>query len=286
MSESVARTFRAVVSYDGTRFSGWQFQPRAVTVQGEIERAIHAVTAATVRIEGAGRTDQGVHALGQVASFTLSTRLEPERLRLALNFHLPPDVRVHRLDHAPDGFSARFSARWRLYWYLLAREQSPFSRDRAHTPRRWPAIAPMNEALNFLLGEWDFRGFTTQPEGPYGCWLTEARWEEHPLGLRLRLRANRFLYHMVRIIVGTSLEIGIGKRPPPAMGEILLGRNRSAAGPLAPAGALYLAAVGYLPTWPEDGGPFESEAVPWAALREPTWRTVAPEAESVDQGAR
>lgn len=264
------RSFRALVAYDGLHFSGWQYQPNARTVQGELERAIHAVTAQSVRIEGAGRTDQGVHAHGQVASFKVTTRLGAERLKPALNFHLSPDVRVHRLDDAPLDFSARFSARWRLYWYELAREASPFTRERAFTPKQWPTVAPMNEALAFLLGEWSFRGFTTQPEGPYGCYVSEARWEETPLGLRLVLRANRFLYHMVRIVVGSSLEVGVGKRAPIWLREILARENRSLAGPLAPAHGLYLTAVGYDPPWPLER-PIDPGPPPYAALVTPRW---------------
>ena len=267
----IEQAFRALVAYDGAAYSGWQFQPNARTVQGELERALHAVTGERVRIEGAGRTDQGVHALGQIASFRVVTNLAPERLRAAMSFHLPPDIRVHRLALAPEEFSARFSARWRLYWYLLAREASPFTFRRAHTPRQWPKLDPMNEALSFLLGEWSFRGFTTQPEGPFGCYVSEARWEETPLGLTLRIRANRFLYHMVRIVVGTSLDIGMGKRPPRTMADVLLSENRSMAGPLASGDGLYLAAVGYDPPWPEAELPIDLGPAPFAALVQPTW---------------
>lgn len=271
----IEQCFRALVSYDGAAYSGWQFQPNARTVQGELERALHAVTGETIRIEGAGRTDQGVHALGQVASFRVITNLPPEKLRAAMSFHLPPDIRLHRLAHAPEDFSARFSARWRLYWYLLARERSPFSYRRAYTPKRWPELEPMNEALTSLLGEWSFRGFTTQPEGPYGCYVSEARWEESAIGLTLRLRANRFLYHMVRIVVGTSLDIGIGKRSPRTMSEVLLSENRSQAGPLAPPDGLYLAAVGYDPPWPSEDLPVDLGPAPLAAFVPPTWDITA-----------
>ncbi len=245
------RRFRALVAYDGGRFHGWQFQPGLSTIQGEIERAIAATTARTIRVAGAGRTDAGVHALGQVSSFTLRTRLAPDRLRMALNAHLPPEIRIHACEEAPVGFSARQSARFRRYQYVLARRDTPFLRGRAYVPRVWPDLEAMQTAAALLpRGERDFRSLTTQPEGPYGCRLDEARWETWDLGYLFTIRASRFLYQMVRILVGTFLEIGRGRRPPEAMPQILAAQNRSAAGPLAPAHGLYLVEVGYDPPWP------------------------------------
>lgn len=246
------RSYRALVSYDGQSFHGWQFQPALATVQGAIEDALHAVTGTRIRVDGAGRTDQGVHALGQVASFRIRTRLTPERLRLAVNFHLPPAVRLLRLEEAPAGFSARFSAHYRLYTYRLAREVTPFNAARAHTPRVWPDLERMNEALSFLLGEWDCYAFTVQSEGPFGCHLTEARWVSEPDALHLWIRSNRFLYRMVRIVVGVSLQVGIGKTEPSEFARALRERDRSIVKQVAPAEGLYLAAVGYDPPWPEE----------------------------------
>ncbi len=250
---SVARRFRAIVAYDGARFHGWQFQPGLPTVQGEIEAAIYAVTGARPRVDGAGRTDQGVHALGQVAAFTVATRLGAERLRLALNHHLPADVRLLRCQEASPRFSPRFDAHWRMYWYLLAREATPFTRGRAYTPWFWPEVERMNTGLQFLLGEWDFNAYTVASEGPYSCRIHEAHWDPTADGLRLTIRANRFLYRMVRIIVGTSIRVGTGRLRPEAMGEILGGGDRRAAGRLAPAEGLYLAHVEYGDDAPTQG---------------------------------
>ena len=242
-----ARLFRAQVAYDGGRFHGWQFQPAQATVQGEIERAIAAVTAHQIRVQGAGRTDAGVHALGQVCSFDLSTRLEPPRLLAALNAHLPPDIRIFHLEEAPPGFSARFSACWRRYRYFLVRRADPFRRGRAYVPRTWPDLIRMREAAPVLVGEHEFRSFTTQPEGPFGCRVEEADWDAWGGGYVFSIRSNRFLYQMVRILV----EIGRGRIPPEAMARILAGGDRRAAGPLAPGVGLYLAEVGYDPSWPD-----------------------------------
>ncbi len=258
--------FRILVAYDGARFHGWQFQPDQISVQGEIERAIRGVTGRAIRIQGAGRTDAGVHALGQVASFRVETRLEPERLRMALNAHLPPDIRVHCCAPAPEAFSARFDAHWRLYRFVLARTASPFLRGRAVVPRWWPDLEPMQAAAGCLpRGEQDFHAFTTQPEGPFGCFLHEARWERWAGGYLFTIRANRFLYQMVRILVGTFLEVGRGRLRPEEVLRILERGDRRSAGPLAQAHGLYLAGVGYDPPWPECGpvepGPIGPEGV-------------------------
>jgi tRNA pseudouridine38-40 synthase len=243
------RSYRILVAYDGSAYHGWQFQPGLPTVQGEIERALAAVTGQAVRVQGAGRTDAGVHALGQVATFRLVTRVPEERLRPALNAHLPRDIRVRTAAFAPDGFDARFSAAWRRYRYLVAREESPFRRGRACVPRSWPEAAPMNAAVAVLPGEHDCAAFTTQAEGPYGCRIHEARWEEWEGGLAFVIRSNRFLYRMVRVIVGTCLEIGRGRMAPEELGAILASGDRRRAGPVAPAGGLYLLDVGYSPPW-------------------------------------
>ncbi len=247
------RTYRLQVAYEGSGFHGWQFQPGLPTVQGEIERALTEITGQLVRVQGAGRTDAGVHALGQVASFRVATRVPEPRLRPALNAHLPRSIRIRAAEAAPDRFAARFSAVWRRYRYLIAREESPFLRGRVWVPRSWPDATRMRRAVEALRGELDCAAFTTQPEGPYGCLIHEARWEEWEEGLAFVIRSNRFLYQMVRIVVGTCLEIGRGKMGPEAISALLLTRDRGQAGPLAPAAGLYLTDVGYDPPWPAPG---------------------------------
>ena len=254
------RNYRLLVSYEGSAFHGWQFQPGLPTVQGEIERALFAITGQAVRVAGAGRTDAGVHALGQVASFRVATRVPEERLRPALNKHLPRSIHIRAAGEAPAAFAARYSATWRRYRYLLAREQSPFLRGRAWVPRSWPDAALMRAAVAVLPGEHEFGAFTTQPEGPYGCLVHEARWEEWEGGLAFVIRSDRFLYQMVRVILGTCVEIGRGRMAPDAMGEILASGNRRQAGPLAPAAGLYFLDVGYDPPWPGGGDSVEPES--------------------------
>lgn len=247
------RAFRALVAYEGSEFHGWQFQPGLATVQGAVEDALFGITGMRTRVQGAGRTDAGVHALGQVADFIVATRVAPERMARALNAHLPGSVRVLAVAPAPGGFSSRFSARFRRYRYHLDRVHTPFNRGRAFVPRTWPDLHRMQAALDPLAGEHDFRAFTTQPEGPHGCFVHHLSWEERPGGLVFTVQANRFLYQMVRILVGTSLEIGRGRLDPEDMRRILQGRDRRVAGPLAPAAGLYLEEVGYEPPWPDAG---------------------------------
>jgi tRNA pseudouridine38-40 synthase len=258
------RSYRLLVAYEGSAFHGWQFQPGLPTVQGEIERALTAITGQAVRVHGAGRTDAGVHALGQVATFRVATRVPEERLRPALNAHLPRSIRIRAAGVAPDRFEARFSATWRRYRYLLAREESPFLRGRVCVPRSWPDAARMSAAAAVLPGEHDCAAFTTQPEGPYGCLVHEARWEEWDGGLAFVIRSNRFLYQMVRIVLGTCLEIGRGRMAVESMPAILASRDRRLAGPLAPAAGLYLLDVGYEPPWPGRDGPAGPESVAMA----------------------
>ena len=246
------RSIRLLVAYDGAAYHGWQVQPELPTVQGELERALAAITGRAVRVQGAGRTDAGVHALGQVASLRVVTRLDSVRLRAALNAHLPRDIRIERAGEAPPDFAARFSALWREYRYLLARSESPFLRGRAWVPRHWPDPARMNAALLPITGEHEFTAFTTQPEGPYGCRVHEAMWSEWEGGLAFTIRSNRFLYQMVRILVGTCVEIGRGRLDPEALARILEQGDRRHAGPLAPAAGLYLIQVGYDPPWPDE----------------------------------
>lgn len=283
-AQEASRRFRVLVAYDGSRFHGWQVQPGMTTVQGEIEKALRAITGTRVPVTGAGRTDAGVHALGQVASFMSPTRLAPERLRLALNAHLPPDIRVHCCDEAPEDFSARFRAHWRRYHYVLARRASPFQRGRAYVPRSWPDLGRMNTGLESLLGEHEFRSFTTQPEGPFGCLLHEAIWREWTEGYVFTIRSNRFLYQMVRILVGTLLEIGRGRLAPGDLQRILEGKDRRAAGPLAPACGLYFAEAGYAPPWP---GPGESRSLPGSTRggREPLPFPIPPDALHFPEGS-
>lgn len=240
-------TFWLGIEFDGSGFHGWQVQPRARTVQGEIESAIRTVTGQRVRIAGAGRTDAGCHAAGQVASVTLVTRLAADRLRAALNAHLPPDVRILEADVVPEDFHARFAATRRAYRYLIVPGPTALRRTLAWArPLRAP-IDALNEASTPLLGRHDFTPLSRSggDEKDPRCRVWRVRWSRGVGVTRLDIEADRFLYSMVRRIVSTVIraaEEGGGSR---AVRGVLEARERRAAAPPAPAHGLYLMRVRY-----------------------------------------
>jgi tRNA pseudouridine38-40 synthase len=240
-------TFRIGVEYDGTAFSGWQRQPRARTVQGELERAVERIVGAKVTVNGAGRTDAGCHAVGQVASFTAVTKLAPERLRLAMNAHLPPDVRVVESSFAPRGFHARFRAMRRSYRYLIVPEPAAIRRRLAWARRMRTGAAELNEAVAPLLGEHDFTTFSRQggDETSPVCRVTRAVWTGAKGALRFDIEADRFLYTMVRRIVSTAIVAAEQGGGPAAVRTALESRRRRLGAPPAPAHGLYLMRVRY-----------------------------------------
>jgi tRNA pseudouridine38-40 synthase len=246
-SEPRTITVRLGIEFDGTGFHGWQVQPRDRTVQGELEQAIWRVTGTRVRIAGAGRTDAGCHAAGQVASATLQTRLTPERLRAALNAHLPRDVRVVEAAEAEPRFHARFRAMRRAYRYLIVSRPTALYRHYAWARPIRADLASLQSASWPLLGAHDFTSFSKQggDEEDSGCAVTQVLWSRRGLVTRFDIVADRFLYTMVRCIVSTVLraaEEGGGAR---IIRAALTARDRRAAAPPAPAHGLYLMRVRY-----------------------------------------
>jgi tRNA pseudouridine38-40 synthase len=245
-----SRNIKLTLEYDGTDFAGWQVQPGARTVQGEIESALSDLTGESQRVTGAGRTDAGVHALGQVASVPFLLDLPCDRITGALNARLSRDVRVLSAADVPESFNARFDAVSRSYFYLIGGAESPLWRR-----NRWFVSAPldmgaMRDALSAVEGERDFSSFCLAGSEPphHRCRVTSISLESHPyVGgmLVLRITSDRFLRGMVRSIVGTAVEVGRGKTTPGRFREILEARDRGAAGPTAPAHGLYLEAVRY-----------------------------------------
>ena len=241
-------TFQLLVAYDGTEFHGWQRQPEGRTVQGVLEAALAALLEVEdVTLHGAGRTDAGVHARGQVASFCATTQIPGAALRHALAPRLPRDLRVLSSAAVADDFDARRSALARHYSYRLLRWEDPLEERFAWRPRRWPELPALEAATRVLEGRRDFSSFrsTGSSESNPVCDVTRARWVTWDGGLRFEIVADHFLYRMVRSIVGTALEVCGAVDPAGQMRAIIAARERSAAGPTAPAHGLCLEEVNY-----------------------------------------
>jgi len=255
------RTLKITVAYDGTRLVGWQRQREGDSVQGLLEDALAKFEGEAVTVHGAGRTDAGVHALGQVASVRLSARHPAVVLVPALNAHLPPDVRVLSVEEVPDDFHARFSSTGKTYRYFLSTEAvaSPFGRLYSwHLPEPMD-VAAMERAAAFLVGTHDFAAFRSAGSDASGTIRTIRR-ATFQAGagppslsgpgaggawLGFEIAGDGFLRHMVRAVVGTLVEIGRGWRDGATMAPLVGGGTRAQAGLTAPPHGLFLVRVDY-----------------------------------------
>jgi len=241
---------KCTVSYDGTMFSGYQVQPGKRTVQGEIEKALEKLNKGTsIRISASGRTDAGVHARGQVIHFDTMLEIEPVRWQIALNSLLPADIAIHTVELAAADFHARFNAVSKEYRYfmLLSKHRDPFQRNFAYQFPFSLDLEVMREASEHLLGTHDFTSFCsakTEVEDRVRT-LKEIDFFEENGQFVFRFVGDGFLYNMVRILVGTLLEIGTGRRSADSIPELLEKKDRTLAGKTAPGHGLYLWKVFY-----------------------------------------
>lgn len=242
------------VEYDGSAFAGFQWQPSVRTVAGVLEEALSRLLGEPIKVTGAGRTDSGVHATGQVVSLATTSSFAFERLSLALNALLPDDCSVREARIVDSGFSARFGARARTYVYAMLNRSQPSAllcRYAWHVPQRLN-LSALRAGAEHALGEHDFRAFcgslpVNSAGEPASTVRTLSRFELERRGslLRLELVADGFLHRMVRTLVGTLTEVGRERRGPGEIAEILERGERGGAGPVAPAAGLYLAGVRY-----------------------------------------
>lgn len=252
------RNIRLVLAYDGTAFSGWQRQKNQRTIQGLLEEALYVLTGATVTLHGAGRTDAGVHAEGMVANFQTNTAIPVAGLLKAANCLLPADIRVLAAEDVAGDFHARYNAKGKVYEYsfVAAAVMPPLLRLYAAHVRKPPDIEAMQRCLPALVGRQDFRSFEAvgsrdaslgKGEGAVRTiFAVRLEREEYPHSLyRFTISGNGFLRHMVRNIVGTLFEVGKGKLSPGDFAELIAARDRTLAGPTAPAHGLRLKNVFY-----------------------------------------
>ncbi|MGI4830475.1 MAG: tRNA pseudouridine(38-40) synthase TruA [Janthinobacterium lividum] len=267
--------WKLILSYNGEHFHGWQVQPGLVTVQGKLAEALYRITGETILPQGAGRTDAGVHALAQVASFSSDVAIPPANLQRALNRVLPSAVRVILAEHAPAGFHARHAARRKLYEYRLFEARGNGADETVRERLCSPFLAPfvwncpwplcedwLQAAAAELLGTQDFSAMAAAnravPEDEVGVdagrmntrpnpvkTIYSSAWHRVDGLLVYRVCGSGFLHHMVRNLVGTMVDIGRGSTKLEHLKQILDSRDRSQAGPTAPASGLFLVEVGY-----------------------------------------
>jgi tRNA pseudouridine38-40 synthase len=244
-------TFKLTIEYDGTDYHGWQVQPGMATIQGTLEHAMARIIGAPVHVKGAGRTDAGVHALGQVASLRAEFMHPPDTLRRALTSLLPPDIVVTRVEVAPEDFDAQRWAQWKRYRYTLLTRPYPSALERRYSlfmphPLK---IDSMAEAASLLIGEHDFRSFQaahSSADHPVRQVL-RATFRQEDDHLFFEIAADGFLRHMIRIIMGTLLDVGRGKLGPRDLKAILEAGDRNRASKTVSPHALCLIKVGYQP---------------------------------------
>lgn len=254
------RNFKMILQYEGTRYQGWQRQESTEnTIQGKLETLLTKMTGQKTEVQGSGRTDAGVHAMGQVANFHGDVAMSPREIMEYMNAYLPEDIAVIALEEMPERFHSRLNAKGKIYCYRVVNGSVPhvFDRKYVYVVKERLDIDAMRRAAEYLLGTHDFKAFTSNKKGKKSTvrTLDEIRIEKtagvsmercgREDEIRFWYSGNGFLYHMVRIITGTLLEVGMHKRKPEEIAEILDGGRREAAGELAPAKGLTLMEVRY-----------------------------------------
>ena len=243
------KNYRLKIQYDGTKYSGWQIQPNVPTVQGKVVETIKIITGNEINLIGSGRTDSGVHALGQIANFHIDTELNIYKFKHSLNSILAGDISITELIEVPLEFHSRFDAKKRSYLYLFSNEKSPFYNNYTYqySPIFDLPISHLNNISKILLGEQDFTSFSkknTDTENMV-CNITLAQWRKVKNNIIFRIDGNRFLHGMVRTIVGTILQIAEKGQSPEELVKIIEAKDRNSAGRSVVAKGLFLTDVKY-----------------------------------------
>ena len=245
------RNIKIIIEYDGKNFAGWQNQPGKVSVQGEIERALHEVTDEEINVMASGRTDAGVHALGQVANFHTTTNIEIHKIPYAINSKLPKSIRVTSAEEVEERFHARYNCKGKTYRYIINNHEFPsaLNRFREFHIAQELNVEEMKKALQFFEGTHDFKGFKSSGGSEKKTTvrtLTKCELKEENKIITVELSGDGFLYNMVRIIVGTIVDVGLGKIKADDIPDIIASCDRTKAGKTLPPHGLYLVQVNYL----------------------------------------
>lgn len=246
----MSQNYKMIVAYDGSRYYGWEHQPNTeLTIQGKLEAVLSLMADAPVEVIGAGRTDAGVHAKGMVANFHLDTPKKPEQIQAYLNHYLPDDICVRDVRAAAQRFHSRYNATGKTYCYTcyLGALKPLFNRKYVYVPEEQPDIGRMIQAAEYLKGTHDFASFCGNPRMKKSTVreVDSIIIEQKGAYLNLTYHGTGFLQYMVRIMTGTLLEVGYGRRTPESMAELIEAKDRSQAGFTAPAKGLCLLKVDY-----------------------------------------
>ena len=243
------KNFKMTLSYDGSRYFGWERQPGKETIQGKLEAVLTRMCGTPVNVIGAGRTDAGVHARAMVANAYMDTDMEPEAIRDYLNHYLPDDIGVAEVKEAADRFHARYRAVGKLYTYTcyVGETKPVFNRKYVTVLDGKPDVEAMRRAVEFLVGEHDFRSFCANPQMKKSTVriVDSIEIQQKKDLLYLNFHGTGFLQNMVRILTGTLLEVGFGKRSVASVKEVLEAKDRKLAGYTAPPQGLCLMRVDY-----------------------------------------
>lgn len=243
------RNIKLTIEYDGKDFNGWQKQPNKLNIQGEIERAIYNITKEEVDLIGSGRTDAGVHALGQVANFKTNSEISIEKLPLAINSQLKNSIVIKEAEEVDERFHSRYNAKHKTYRYIINNSKcgTAIYRNLEYSYPFKLDAEKMKQASKYFEGEHDFKAFKSSGTSSKNSVRTiyKAIVKQEGEKIIIELTGNGFLYNMVRIISGTLLDVGLGKIQPEEIPEMIESKDRQRAGKTLPAHGLYLVEVKY-----------------------------------------